>query len=345
MQKFCRLCFIQLYIIIFSRGTKMKRIISVLLLTVAAIVPAFAWEPVKPITVVIGNPTGAGNELAFRKLASIVEKQNPKINFVIQNQPGADSVIAMNSFVKAAPDGYTIALPSHMSTFVTNDVWQKSIMKFRYDEFTPVMTIGKSPLVLVAHAKSSVNTPEDFVKRIQTTKEPINVAIGGGAHRTAFEYLMLKNNGNADQVKTINFNGPLQAVTNVAKDTGGTEFGIMPIAVAKVLIESGKVKPIGFTGSRTMPQFPQVPLLQTIAPGIEVYAAWAIILPPNTAREIVDWYLKQFVPAAQSKEYQDWVYQQVVFLEDKELTPAGLRRQMETLRKTFMPVLETIKLD
>jgi tripartite-type tricarboxylate transporter receptor subunit TctC len=323
----------------------MKRIISVLLLTVAVTVPAFAWEPTKPITVVIGNPPGAGNEIAFRKLASIVEKQNPKVTFIIQNQPGADSVIAMNSFAKAAPDGYTVALPSHMSTFVTNDIWQKSVKKFRYDEFTPVMTIGKSPLVLVAHAKSSVNTPEDFVKRIQATKEPINVAIGGGAHRTAFEYLMLKNNGNADQVKTINFNGPLQAVTNVAKDAGGTEFGIMPIAVAKPLVEAGKVKAIGFTGTRTMSQFPAVPLLQTVAPGIEVYAAWALVLPPNTAREIVDWYLKQFVPAAQSKEYQDWVYQQVVFLEDKELTPAGLRRQMETLRKTFMPVLETIKLD
>jgi len=323
----------------------MKRIISVLLLTVAATVPAFAWEPTKPITVVIGNPPGSGNEIAFRKLASIVEKQNPKINFIIQNQPGADSVIAMNSFAKAAPDGYTAALPSHMSTFVTNDIWQKSVKKFNYDEFTPVMTIGKSPLVLVAHVKSSVNTPEDFVKRIQATKEPVNVAIGGGAHRTAFEYLMFKNNGNADMVKTINFNGPLQAVTSVAKDAGGTEFGIMPIAVAKPLVEAGKVKAIGFTGTRTMPQFPAVPLLQTVAPGIEVYAAWALVLPSNTAREIVDWYLTQFVPAAQSKEYQEWIHQQVVFVENKELTPAGLRRQMETLRKTFMPVLETVKLD
>ena len=320
----------------------MKRFLALLLLIPAL---AFAWEPTKPITVVIGNPPGAGNELAFRKLASIVEKQNPGVSFVIQNQPGADSVISMNSFVKAVPDGYTIALPSHMSTFVTNDIWQKSVKKFRYDEFTPVMTIGKSPLVLVANIKSPVNTPEDFVKRIQTTKEPINVAIGGGAHRTAFEYLMFKNNGNSDMVKTINFNGPLQAVTNVAKDTGGTEFGIMPIAVAKVLIESGKVKPIGFTGTRKMPQYPNVPLLQTVAPGIEVYGAWAILLPPDTPKEIVDWYLKQFVPAAQSGEYQEWIYQQVVFLEEKELSPAGLRKQMETLRKTFMPVLEKIKLD
>ena len=320
----------------------MKRFLAILLLIPTL---AFAWEPTKPVTVVIGNPPGAGNELAFRKLASIVTETHPKANFVIQNQPGADSVIAMNGFLTAPNDGYTIALPSHMSTFITNDIWEKKIKKFNYDSFTPVMTMGKSPLVLIANRNSRINTPAEFAEYIRTTKEPINIAIGGGAHRTAFEYLMFKNNGNADMVQVINFNGPLQAATSVGKDTGGTEFGIMPIAVAKPLIESGKVKPIGLTGERKMPQFPDVPLLQSIAPGINVYGAWAIILPPDTPKEITDWYVKAFVAAARSPEYQKWMDGQVVFLEEKELTPAGLRRQMETLRKTFMPVLEKVKLD
>lgn len=306
---------------------------------------AFAWEPTKPVTVVIGNPPGAGNELAFRKLASIVTETYPKANFVILNQPGADSVIAMNGFLTAANDGYTIALPSHMSTFITNDFWEKKIKKFNYDSFTPVLTMGKSPLVLIANRNSKINTPAEFAEYIRNTKEPINVAIGGGAHRTAFEYLMYKNKGNADLVQVINFNGPLQAATSVGKDTGGTEFGIMPIAVAKPLIESGKVKPIGFTGDRKMPQFPDVPLLQSIAPGINVYGAWAIILPPNTPKDVVDWYVKAFAAAARTEEYKKWTDSQVVFVEEKELTPAGLRRQMETLRKTFIPVLETVKLD
>jgi len=320
----------------------MKKLLAILALLPAL---AFAWEPTKPVTVVIGNPPGAGNELAFRKLASIVTETYPKANFVILNQPGADSVIAMNGFLTAANDGYTIALPSHMSTFITNDFWEKKIKKFNYDSFTPVLTMGKSPLVLIANRNSKINTPAEFAEYIRNTKEPINVAIGGGAHRTAFEYLMYKNKGNADLVQVINFNGPLQAATSVGKDTGGTEFGIMPIAVAKPLIESGKVKPIGFTGDRKMPQFPDVPLLQSIAPGINVYGAWAIILPPNTPKDVVDWYVKAFAAAARTEEYKKWTDSQVVFVEEKELTPAGLRRQMETLRKTFIPVLETVKLD
>ena len=58
----------------------MKRFLALLLLIPAL---AFAWEPTKPITVVIGNPPGAGTELAFRKLASIVEKQNPGVYFFV----------------------------------------------------------------------------------------------------------------------------------------------------------------------------------------------------------------------------------------------------------------------
>ena len=321
----------------------MKRLLALLLLVP---VLAMAWEPTKPVTVIIGNTPGAGNEIAFRKLAEIVQKQDPKFVYVVQNIPGADSVVATNKFLTEPADGYTINLPSHMSTYVTNDIWEKNIKKFKYDDFVDVLTIGKSPLALVASPKSDVNTPEQFVKRIHTTNDPISIAVGGGAHRTAFEYLMMKGRGNADLVKPIKFNGPAPAVQSVAQYDGkvGTEFGIMPIAVAKPLVEAGKVKIIGFTGTHKMPQFPSVPLLKDVAPGINVYAAWAIELPPNTPTDVVEWYQQAFSAAIRSEEYKEWCLGQVVFYEESELTPAGLHKHMEELRKTFLPVLEKIDL-
>ena len=322
----------------------MKRLLALLLLLVPVL--AMAWEPTKPVTVIIGNTPGAGNEIAFRKLAEIVQKQDPKFVYVVQNIPGADSVVATNKFLTEPADGYTINLPSHMSTYVTNDIWEKNIKKFKYDDFVDVLTIGKSPLALVASPKSDVNTPEQFVKRIHTTNDPISIAVGGGAHRTAFEYLMMKGHSNADLVKPIKFNGPAPAVQSVAQYDGkvGTEFGIMPIAVAKPLVEAGKVKIIGFTGTHKMPQFPAVPLLKDVAPGINVYAAWAIELPPNTPTDVVEWYQRAFSAAIRSEEYKEWCLGQVVFYEESELTPAGLHKHMEELRKTFLPVLEKIDL-
>ena len=321
----------------------MKRLLAVLLLIPAL---AFAWEPTKTVTVIVGNTPGAGNEIAFRKLAEIVQKKNPKFVYVVENRPGADSVVAQNHFVLQPADGYTINLPSHMSTYVTNDIWEAKLKKFNWNTSVDVLTMGKSPLVLVASPLSQVNTPVDFVRRIATTTRPINVAVGGGAHRTAFEYLMLKAHGNKELIKPIKFNGPLPAVTSVAQYDGrdGTEFGIMPIAVARPLVEAGKVKPIGFTGTRVMPQYPDVPLLNTVAPGINVYAAWSIELPKDTPNDIVAWYEKNFADAIRSEEYKEWRRLNVVFYEESELTPAGLHKQMVSLRETFLPVLEKIDL-
>ena len=317
------------------------------LLIAALLVPvmAFAWEPSKPVTVVIGNTPGAGNEMAFRKLAEIVQKRNPNFVYVVQNIPGADSVIANNKFLEAANDGHTINLPSHMSSYVTNDIWEKNIKKYNYDSFVDVLTMGKSPLVLVASVKSGINTPQEFVKYIQSGRT-INVAIGGGAHRTAFEYLMARGGGNKDTVKPIKFNGPQPAVQSVASYDGktGTEFGIMPIAVAKALVDAGRVRPIGFTGTQKMAQFPNVPLLNTVAPGINVYAAWSIQLPPGTDKSIVEWYQKQFSAAVRSAEYKEYTDANVIFYAEDELTPAGLKRHMDDLRTAFIPVLSRIDL-
>ena len=68
-----------------------------------------------------------------------------------------------------------------MSSYVTNDIWEKNIKKYNYDSFVDVLTMGKSPLVLVASPKSDVNTPEQFIRLIRTSTSPINVAVGGGA--------------------------------------------------------------------------------------------------------------------------------------------------------------------
>ena len=319
----------------------MKKLLAILLLLP---VLAMAWEPTKPVTIIIGNAPGAGNEIAARKLSEIVQKSYPKFVYVVQNMPGADSVISMNHFSTVAPDGYTVAIPSHMSTYVTNDIWEKSIKKFEFNSFTDVMTIGKSPLCLIASVKSKVTTPQEFVKLIQSTNQPISVAVGGGAHRTAFEYLMLKGKGNKELVRTIKFNGPAQALQSVGQFDGalGTEFGIMPIAIAKPLADSGRVRVIGLTGQRRMPQVPDVPLLRDVAPGINVFAAWTLALPPNTPADIVEWFQKAYSTAARSTEYREWMDGQVIFIEERELTPQGVRKQAEELRSVFLPVLQSI---
>ena len=316
----------------------MKRL---LLLLFMLPVMASAWEPTRPVTVVIGNAPGAGNEIAFRKLAQIVNKTNKKITFVVENRAGGDSVIAMNHMMTVAPDGHTIAAFNHMSQYVTQDIWQRDIKRYEYNSFEDVLTIGKSPLVLVAMSTSAVNTPDEFATLLRTTQHPVFVAVGSGAHRITLEYLMMKTGGNKNLVKHIAFNGPAQALNSVA-GAQGTEFGIMPLAVARTLIEAGRVKAIGITGDRKVAQMPNVPLLRKIAPGINVFAAWNLVLPPRTDRAIVDYYADLFARAINTAEYQEWMDQNLVFVDSRELDPDGLRQHAQELRKTFLPLANQI---
>ena len=322
----------------------MKHILSVLLLA-----PAIAlaqWAPNKPVHALIGFAPGSGNEISFRKASDIVMKQNPGVAFTVETKPGADASVASNQFMFAPSDGLHVMIPSHMSLFVTNDIWQKGTKKFEYNSFKPAVTLGKSPLVLVASSKSTVNTPQEFVKYI-TRGQPVNIAVGGGAHRMAFEYIRAKTGANTDLIRDIRFQGPLPAVTSVASYDGktGTEFGIMPIAIAKPLIEGGKVKPIGLTGGPRLKALPNVPLLSDVVPGLKVYAGWILVLPPSTPDTIVNWYVDRFSQAVLSKEYQDWAEQNYIIVDRNELSPRGVMSYAEEIRGLFAPVVKNIKVE
>jgi tripartite-type tricarboxylate transporter receptor subunit TctC len=322
----------------------MKHIIAALLL-----IPALSWaqwSPSKTVNTTIGFAPGSGNELSFRKASDIVMKQNSGVSFFVETRPGADAAVASNAFMTAPSDGLHLMVPSHMSLFVTNDIWQKDIKRFEYNSFKPVVTLGKSPLVLVASSKSTVNTPQEFVKYI-TNGKSVNIAVGGGAHRMAYEYIMMKTRADSRQVQSVSFNGPAPAVQSVASYDGrtGTEFGIMPIAVARPLIEAGKVKPIGLTGGPKLKALPNVPLLSDVVPGLKVYAGWTVMLPPQTPNTIVDWYVDRFGRAILSKEYQDWAEQNYIIIDRDELNPKGVMAYAEELRTAFAPIARTIKIE
>lgn len=321
----------------------MKKLLVLLLLTP---VLAFAWEPSKPVHTIIGFAPGSGNEMSFRKASAIVMKQNPGVAFIVETKPGADSSLASNQFMTAASNGQHIMVPSHMSLFVTNDIWQKNTKQFEYNSFKPAVTLGKSPLVLVAHIHSSVNTPGEFVRYI-TNGKPVNIAVGGGAHRMAFEYIRFKIGADPELLKDIRFHGPLPAVVSVAGYDGkyGTEFGIMPVAVAKSLIDAGKVKAIGLTGGPKLKQLPTVPLLSDVIPGLAVYAGWILVLPPSTPDTIVSWYQDKFSKAVLSPEYKEWADQNYIIINAAELSPKGIMKYAEELRGLFAPIVKNIKLD
>jgi tripartite-type tricarboxylate transporter receptor subunit TctC len=67
-------------------------------------------------------------------------------------------------------------------------------------------------------------------------------------------------------------------------------------------------------------------------------------LPPGTPKDISEWYQREFAAAVRSSEYKEYTDANVIFYEESELTPAGLKRHMDELRTAFLPVLSRIDL-
>jgi tripartite-type tricarboxylate transporter receptor subunit TctC len=253
----------------------MKRIIAALLLVPAM---AWAWQPPagKPITATVGFAPGSGNEVSFRIVAAQVERANPKMTFVVQNKPGAGEIVGVNWFAQQPPNGLNLYISSQQGIFTATEQWYPGQLRINPMDMEFVSTIAKSPLAVVANINSSVNTPEQFIERVKNPQAPVNVALGATAHRIVLEYLMDYVKGDRKLVQAVLYKGPAQAVQDVAGNQ--TEFGIMPIAIAKPLIDAGKVKAIAIASEQRLTQIPKVPLWKDHVPGLNVYAAWMIML-------------------------------------------------------------------
>lgn len=301
---------------------------------------AQAWEPTRPVTAVIGFAPGSGNELSFRGFSSLIEKANPKINFIVENRPGGDGTIGMNHFIKQPNDGHSIYIASHQGIWVTADYAYAETKKYTLDDFEYGLTLAKSPLAIIANEKSTTNTPKELVERLKTTTLPINIAAGSGAHKLAYEYMMYHIKGDRNLIKTISYKGPAQAGQDVAG--GHVEFGIIPVAVANVLVKSGKVKIIALTSEYRLEGLKDVPLMKDYIPGLNVYAAWGIIFPKGTNQEIIDWYVTMFRNAINSSEGRQFIKDNLMFAEVKEQTPVGFKASMMSLRKQWIPIIEEV---
>jgi len=317
----------------------MKRIISALLLIPAL---AFAWQPPsgKPITATVGFAPGSGNEVSFRIVAAQAEQANPKLKFVVQNKPGAGEIVGVNWFSQQQPNGLNLYIASQQGIFTATEQWYPGQLQINPMDMEFVTTIAKSPLAVVANINSSVNTPEQFIERVKNPQAPVNVALGATAHRIVLEYLMDYVKGDRRLVQAVLYKGPAQAVQDVAGNQ--TEFGILPIAIAKPLIDAGRVKAIAIASEQRLAQIPRVPLWKDHVPGLNVYAAWMIMLPPGTPREQVEYYNRVFVPAINSPEAKKLFDENLMFTVKSEQTPEGARAYISRLQTQWIPYTKRI---
>ena len=309
----------------------MKQISAFIISAITAF-SALAWEPTKPITVVIAYGPGSGNEILFRKISSVISKTNTDLKFVLEFKPGANELVGMNHFSQAINDGHTIFVPA-IGVWIGTPVWYKKSMLQDPIEWEPVASLGQTPLALYASNESKINTPLDFAQALKSGAK-LNVGVGAGVHVLAYEYMVSQTR--ATNAQRIQFNSPALVAQAVAANQ--IEFGVTPLSIALELARAGKLKIIGITGSTKINNYANI---NTAFPGLDLTGQVGIVLPKNTPKEIVNFYSKVFNNAVKSAEYQKFIKE--IYWFDSMNNSNDFKTFIFAQRNQWIPVAETME--
>lgn len=288
----------------------------------------FAWEPTRPVVVTIAYSPGSGNELLFRKAASIINRSH-NINFVIEFKPGANEVVGTNYFdSNARNDGHSLFVPA-IGVWIANPAWYKKILTVDVMKFEPVVNLGETSLALYTHYDNPIDTPTKFVTMLKSGKNT-TIGTGAAAHVLAYQYII--NQSKTSNTERIQYTSPSLVAQAVASKE--IEYGITPLSMALEWEKAKKIKIIGVTAlNRTMNK----PKLDTVFPGLDLVGQVGIVVPNGTNQEIINYWNKLFSDAVKTKEYQS-------FLDEIswQHTIGDYRKFIGDMRNRWLPIAEAL---
>lgn len=238
--------------------------------------------PSKPIKLYVGFPPGGGSDALARLLgAALPDKLTQQV--VVDNKPGANTILA-TEYVKSQPaDGYTLLFVS--ASFAINP----SLYKLNYDiekDFAPVTLIAIVPLLLITHPSVPVKTVKDLIALAKAQPGKLNYAsfgIGSAAHLAG--EMMLGMTGT--DMLHVPYKGSAPAIADVM---GGRVAMMMPgIGSAIHLAKDGKLKAIAVSTAKRATGAPHIPTIaESGIPGFDVATWESIQAPAGTPPEAVN---------------------------------------------------------
>jgi tripartite-type tricarboxylate transporter receptor subunit TctC len=269
-----------------------------------------AWSGYPERTIKIVSPLAAGGSSDFiaRLLATRIEA-SLKQPCIVENRPGAGSIVGVDYVAKAAPDGYTLA---YLSSAITI---QPALMKLPYDlqrDLQPISMAIRVPYIMVARPNSKFNTLDDIVAAAKRGESITFGTYGNGTPPHLIMELIQSRLGTKFTHIPYKTNGA-QLV-----DLMGGSIDVMWDPPVSILghIRSGKLKPLATSGKERAFFLPQVRSLGESIPGLEVIGWGAVMAPAGVPKEAVAMLQQVIASAVVHPEVEPK-------LKDQGFTPVG----------------------
>ena len=270
-----------------------------LALLAAAALPAFAQDyPSKPIRIIIGYSAGGGNDIIVRVMTPEMSKSLGQ-PVIVENKPGAQSIIAAEYSAKQPADGYTIFMgPSGPMT-----INPATYSKLPYDpikDFAPVSMISTFPLIAVVSANGP-KTMKELIDYAKANPGKVNYSSSAGIfqistelfkQRTGTDFVMIPYKGSGESV---------QAVIG-----GQVTVTLVDPPPASGPIKAGTVRALAVTAAKRHPGFPDVPTMaEAGVPNMEVPVWTAFFVPAKTPSAIVSRLQKEVARVVHTPEVRE----------------------------------------
>lgn len=239
--------------------------------------------PVKSVRIVVPFAAGGPADIYARFLGQRLQEPTNQ-SFVIENRPGAGSIIGTDLVAKSAADGYTLLLMSNTHTINESLIPKKPFALMK--DFVPVAPINYSDLLLVVHPSLPTRTVKELVALAKSKPRGLNYASSGNGtpYHLAGEYF--KSLIGADIVH-VPHKGSSDARTSVM--SGQVEMMFDAITTMVPLAKAGRVRALASTGVKRSAVTPDLPTVaEAGVPGYEATIWLGIMAPANTPRTVLD---------------------------------------------------------
>jgi tripartite-type tricarboxylate transporter receptor subunit TctC len=267
-----------------ARRRALASLLAVAGIAIVGAAPVFAQGayPTKPIMLVVPYPPGGANDM----LGRLIGKQMGDAlgqPMVVENKPGAGTIIGTTAVAKAAPDGYTLLIGG-LASFATSP----HLMKADYDplkDFTAIGMFGTAPTIVITYADSPFKTINDAVAAAKA--KPGEVMYGSSGNGSA---LHLAGELFAIESKTQMTHVPYKGGSAHTLDlmAGRLQLIFDSTTNAMPLIKSGKVRALAVASPKRLPDLPDVPTFAEAGyPNFEVTSWYGLFGPAKMPPAIV----------------------------------------------------------
>jgi tripartite-type tricarboxylate transporter receptor subunit TctC len=238
--------------------------------------------PAKPVHLIVGFPPGGSADVVARLIGQWLSHRLGQ-PVVVENRPGASGNIGTEVAARAAPDGYTLLLATSANT-INATLYDKLNFSF-VDDFVPIASISRNPLVMLVHPSLAAKTVADFVAYAKANPGKVNLASAGigTPHHLAGELFEIMTGINMLHVP---YRGEAPALTDLIGGQVQVMFTLMGSALG--YIQSGKLRALGVTSPTRIAVLPEVPAVGESVAGYEASGWFGVCAPRTTPVEIVE---------------------------------------------------------